>query len=394
MFSWKKKAYELKQKRAAALQEAETAFEAGNTELVEAKQAEVETLNGQIETAMKMAEESAKDFGIKDYEPDDGKEFRPKKSTKAFANAIKSMILGKTMNEGTGENGGYTVPEDIETQIREYRNASADLSDLVTTETTNTASGSRVYRSRTTSTGFAEVGEGVKAAKKDGPKFERILWAVKKFMGVLPVTNELLEDSDADIEAQVVQWGGEEFRATKNKQILAVLQAKAATVISGIAGIKTALNVTLGSAFKAVSVILTNDSGLDYLDQLVDNNNRPLLNPDPTDSAKLQLRAGTSVVPIVVVPDAELGNVDGKIPFIIGSLKDAVLLKLRKGLTILPTKEGAISDLNAFEQDLTLFRFIARLCAVKVDENAWVYALLDTGASAAAASEEPEGAGE
>ena len=55
MFSWKKKAYELKQKRAAALQEAETAFEAGNTELFEAKQAEVETLNGQIETAKKMA---------------------------------------------------------------------------------------------------------------------------------------------------------------------------------------------------------------------------------------------------------------------------------------------------------------------------------------------------
>lgn len=385
-FNWKQKTYDLMQKRAAVLVEAEKAFDAGDNELFEQKQAEVETLNGQIETAQRMDAETAKDFGIQNPNPA-GDSGAPKKSTKAFANAIKAMILGKTMTEGTGENGGYTVPEDIETQIREYRNASADLSDLVTTETTNTASGSRVYRSRTTSTGFAEVGEGVKGGKKDGPKFERILWAVKKFMGVLPVTNELLEDSDADIEAQVVQWGGEEFRATKNKQILAVLQAKKSTAITGIGGIKTALNVTLGSAFKAVSVILTNDSGLDYLDQLVDNNNRPLLNPDPTDSAKLQLRAGTSVIPIVVIPDAELGNVDGKIPFIIGSLKDAVLLKLRKGLTILPTKEGAISDLNAFEQDLTLFRFIARLCAVKVDEKAWVYALLDPAAAAAEVGE-------
>lgn len=380
-FSWKQKAYDLMQKRAAVLVEAEKAFDAGDNELFEQKQAEVETLNGQIETAQKMDAETAKDFGIQNPTPADVPG-APKKSTKAFANAIKSMILGKTMTEGTGENGGYTVPEDIETQIREYRDASVDLSDLVTTETTNVNSGSRVYRSRSTSVGFTEVDETGKAPQVEGPKYKKIVWAVKKFLGVLPVSNELLEDSDADIEAQVVQWGGEEYRATKNKKILAVLQAKASTAISGIGGIKTALNKTLGSAYKAVSIILTNDSGLDYLDQLVDNNNRPLLNPDPTDSAKLQLRAGTSVVPIVVIPDAELGNVEDKIPFIIGSLKDAVLLKLRKGLTILPTKEGSITGLNAYEQDLTLFRFRTRLVAKEMDENAWVYALLDPAAAA------------
>ena len=387
MFTWKQKAYDLMQKRAAVLKEAEAAFDAGDNELFATKQAEVEALNGQIETAKKMAAETAKDFGIQNPQDVPGSPKRPSSSFKDFAIAIKSMILGKTMTEGSGEDGGYTVPEDIETQIREYRDATIDLSDYVTTETTNVASGSRVYRSRSTSTGFTEVDETGAAPKVSGPKYKKILWTVKKFLGVLPVSNELLEDSDADIEAQVVQWGGEEYRATKNKKILSVLQAKASTAISGISGIKTALNITLGSAYKSVSVILTNDSGLDYLDQLLDNNGRPLLNPDPTDSAKLQLRAGTSVVPIVVAPNAELPNVDGKYPFIVGSLKDAVLVKLRKGLTIFPTKEGSIDGVNAFEDDMTLFRFRTRLTAVAMDENAWVYLLLEDTAAAAEAAE-------
>lgn len=382
MFTWKQKAYDLLQKRAAVMKEAEAAFESGDDETFAAKQAEVESLNGQIETAKKMDAESSKDFGIQ--EPAlAGDPQKKGKANKGFVAAIKSMILGKTLTEGTDNKGGYTVPEDIETQIRTFRDSTVALADLVTTQTTNTDSGAFTYRSRSASTGFTEVAETGKAPKLDGPAYKRIVWAVKKFMGVLPVSNELMEDSDADIEAEVVRWAGEEARTTENKLILGILQGKEAVAITGIGGIKTALNVTLGSAFKPVSRILTNDSGLDYLDQLVDTNNRPLLNPDPTDSAKLQLRAGTTVVPITVVPDAVLANDGTKVPFIVGSLKDAVLLKIRRGLTIFPTKEGSIDGVNAFVQDMTLFRFRSRMTAVEVDEKAWVYCQLDTAAGAA-----------
>lgn len=377
MFTWKQKAYDLMQQRAAQLKAAETAFEANDTEAYTTAKTAVEALNGQIEEAKAMAAETEKDFGVTQPIAEPGE---PKKKTKAtsFGATIKDFLLGKGMTEGTNTDGGYTVPADIDTQIREYRDATASLIDLVTAQTTSMESGEMTYRSRSTATGFSEVTEMGKGEAATGLKYERISWKVKKYMGMLPVSNELLEDSDADIEGEVVRWAGEESRATENKGILAVLQAKSPTAITGLDDIKTALNVTLGAAFKGVSQIVTNDSGLNYLDTLADNNGRPLLNPDPTDSARLQLRAGATVVPIVVVPDAVLANSGTKIPFIVGSLRDAVLVKIRKGLTIMPTKEGSVGDFNAFEQDCTIFRFIKRLDIKKLDDKAWCYLQLDT----------------
>lgn len=377
MFTWKQKAYDLMQQRAAQLKAAETAFEANDTEGYAAAKAAVEALNGQIEEAKTMAAENEKDFGVTQPTPARG-DPKHKANGPSFGATIKDFLLGKGMTEGTNTDGGYTVPADIDTQIREYRDATASLIDLVNAQTTSLASGELTYRSRATATGFSDVAEMGKGAAADGPKYERISWKVKKYMGMLPVSNELLEDSDADIEGEVVRWAGEESRATENKGILTVLQAKSPTAITGLDDIKTALNVTLGSAFKGVSQIVTNDSGLNYLDTLADKNGRPLLNPDPTDSAKLQLRAGATVVPIVVLPDAVLANDTTKIPFIVGSLKDAVLVKIRKGLTIMPTKEGSVTGFNAFEQDCTIFRFIKRMDIKKLDDNAWCYLQLDT----------------
>ena len=62
------------------------------------------------------------------------------------------------------------------------------------------------------------------------------------------------------------------------------------------------------------------------------------------------------------------------------------MFKARKGLTILPTKVGSVGNVNAFTQDMTLFRFIKRECAVKVDDKAWVYLLLDPKSTAADSS--------
>lgn len=374
MASFKQAAYDLMQQRKAALDSVSAAMDAGNEALIAEKQAEVEALNDKIERALALEKESGRDFGITDPKKDGQK----KQSGSGFATAIKSMLAGKSLVEGTDNKGGYIVPEDIETKINTFRTEDVALADLVTTEYTSVESGAKTYRVRAKATGLTETAEAAAATKMDGPTYKRIPWTVKKFMGVLPVSNELLEDSDANVEAEVVNWAGEESRATENKKILEILQNKAATAITGIGDIKTALNVTLGAAYKPYSVILTNDSGLDYLDQLEDKNGRPLLNADPTGSAAIQLRAGASVVKVVVVPDAVLANDTTKIPFIVGSLQDAVLLKVRRGLTIYPTKDGSISGVNAFENDMTLFRLSKRLAAVEVDSNAWVYCQLDT----------------
>ena len=296
---------------------------------------------------------------------------------KEFADAARNGFQN-SMNEGTKADGGYTVPEDIETRINERRSAKASLIDLVDVEPVTTNKGSRTFKKRSQQTGFTKVGEGGKIGAKATPQFERLDYEIEKYAGYFPVTNELLDDSDANIANTLIAWIGDESRVTRNKLILDVVKTKTVTALAGLDDIKKALNVTLGQAFKPTSRIVTNDDGLQYLDTLKDVNGRDLIQPNPTDSAKLQLRAGTTIVPIEVLPNSDFPSDTAtkgkrKIPVIIGDMKEAVKFFDRKQLSIMTSNIAAIGDLNAFEQDLTLFRAIEREDVQMKDEEAIVY---------------------
>lgn len=296
---------------------------------------------------------------------------------KEFADAARNGFQN-SMNEGTKADGGYTVPEDIETRINERRSAKASLIDLVDVEPVTTNKGSRTFKKRSQQTGFTKVGEGGKIGAKATPQFERLDYEIDKYAGYFPVTNELLDDSDANIANTLIAWIGDESRVTRNKLILDVVKTKTVTALAGLDDIKKALNVTLGQAFKPTSRIVTNDDGLQYLDTLKDVNGRDLIQPNPTDSAKLQLRAGTTIVPIEVLPNSDFPSDTAtkgkrKIPVIIGDMKEAVKFFDRKQLSIMTSNIAAIGDLNAFEQDLTLFRAIEREDVQMKDEEAIVY---------------------
>ena len=78
------------------------------------------------------------------------------------------------MNEGTAADGGYTVPEDIQTRINERRTAKTSLIDLVDVENVTTNKGSRTFKKRTQQTGFTKIGEGGKLSAGSTPQFERM----------------------------------------------------------------------------------------------------------------------------------------------------------------------------------------------------------------------------
>ena len=281
------------------------------------------------------------------------------KSVEVFAKAARTGFRA-SMNEGTLADGGYTVPEDISTQINEYKTAKFSLLNLVEVIAVNAKSGARTYKTRSQHTGFTVVGEGAKVSKKDTPKFERQTWDVKKYGGYFPVTNELLEDSDQNIVSTLVQWIGDESRVTANKLIIDVLKTNAETEFKSLDDIKKALNVTLGQAFKATSKIITNDDGLQYFDTLKDNDDRYLLQPNPANPMELRLCAGATTVPIVVIPNADLPTVDNKIPVFVGDLNEAVTYFDKKHLTITSSDVAVAGDLNAFEDGLTLYKAVER----------------------------------
>ena len=309
------------------------------------------------------------------------KENNKENSIAEFANAARNGFrVNNKMTIGSKPDGGYTVPEDILTSINTYRESKKSLKDLVTVEKVTTSKGSRTFKKRAQQTGFIKVGEGGKIGKGATPQFERLDYEIEKYAGYFPVTNELLADSDANITNTIIQWIGDESRVTANKLILNVIKTKTETKLEGLNGIKKALNVTLGSAFKATSKIITNDDGLQYLDTLKDGNGRYILQADPITPMSMWLCAGATKVPVEVIPNSDMPSTGNKAPFIIGDLKEGIVFWDRQLMSIKMSDIASIGDLNAFEEDLTLFRAIEREVVTKKDDQAFVNGYIDISA--------------
>ena len=416
-----KKMREIKAQIEVLNDEATKAFESKDLTGAENKIAEIENLEREYKVAEKLYnnnKEEVTDEVVNKVKTVD--------KVTAFANAIKKVR--NSMNETTGTDGGYTVPEDIQTDIEHLREAKFSLEQLVSVEAVSTMSGRRTFKKRSSQTGFSKVGEGQTIGAKATPQFDKIEYNIDKYAGILPVTNELFEDSDLNIYNELVTWIADESRVTRNKLILEQVNTNAKTDLVDLDGIKKALNVTLGQAFKDTSKIITNDDGLQYLDTLKDSDGDYLLSKNPQNPMSLVLSAGATTVPLIVVPNADLssegvytkstdstvqagktyytlsgsdyvvvaeptGNpsssnyyelTGAKVPFIVGDLKEGIKLFDRKVTNIMTSNVAAAGELNAFEEDLTLFRAIEREDVVVRDKDAFVngYIELTNGATA------------
>lgn len=364
---------DLEAKISAKVEEVKKLAEDGNIKEAKAAKEELKDLQEQYDLLKDLNED--KKEGMKEGGTPLPDHKNKNDSVKKFANAAR-MGFKNMMSEGTPANGGYTVPEDINTKIEELRDAKFSLRSLVKVEPVKTSKGARTYKTRATQTGFSKVGEGAKVGKKNTPTFTRVGYEIEKYAGYFPVTNELLEDSDENIVSTLTQWIADESRVTDNNLILEVLKTKEAVAITGLDDIKKAKNVTLGSAY--VSKIVTNDDGFQWLDTLKDENGRYLLQPNPVEPTQYRILG----CEVKVVPNADLPTVENKVPIIVGELTEAITLFDRRKTTIKVSDVAATTDLNAFEEDLTLFRAIVREDVKVKDEKAYVYLELDQTAIA------------
>ena len=348
---------------------------------------EIDDLKKEYETEKRLFELSKVENTPTDKEIEEkAKEKEVKDGVAEFAKMARmgfKATAGTPMTEGVDADGGYVVPEDIQTRINEYRDAKFSLRQLVRVENVRTQSGSRTYKTKAQVSGFSKVAENGKIGAVATPTFERVAYNIDKYAGYMPVTNELLADSDANIANVAVEWLGDEARVTDNVNILTeakTFTAKTLTATGILDELKTILNVDLGQAYKGVSAIVTNDNGLNVLDKLKDSDGNYLLSPSPADPMRMQLSAGATVVPVYVVPNKDLADDSTKgIPFFVGSMYDAITLFDRQAISIKTSDIASIGTLNAFEQDLTLWRGILREDVKKVDNNALFYATLKLG---------------
>jgi HK97 family phage major capsid protein len=285
----------------------------------------------------------------------------------------------KRLMESVDADGGYTVPEDISTKVNHWPEIQYSFLDDISVENVTTNKGARTYQKKADTAAFIDLDENGAITKEiAAPQFERITYAIQDRAGFMPVSNDLTADSDANIAGIVTEWLARANIATANAKILEIIKAKSQVAIAGLNGIKKVVNVDLGQAYKHGIKIITNDDGLNYLDTLEDANKRPLLNPDPTDSAKLALRCGTVVVPVKVVPNKAFPTEGNKIPFVIGDLKAGIRKYNRQSMTLKASDVAVIGDFNAFAMNMTLIRAILRDDYKALDNDAYVYGYIES----------------
>ncbi|PGR74837.1 phage major capsid protein [Bacillus cereus] len=274
-----------------------------------------------------------------------------------------------SLSENTSKDGGYIVPEDITTTINQLKQTVDNLEQYVNVQPVSTNKGARTLEKRAASTPFAPLSEYGKPNEMQeiaSPEFDRLSYAIEDYAGFLPVPNDLLDDTDQALEEYLRQWIAKKSIATRNYLILQELNKLTKVDFKDYKGIKTALNVTLDPAFAAGANIFTNQDGFNYLDQLEDKNGRPLLQPDPTNPTRSLL----SGKPVITLSNKTIAtDKDGKAPFIVGNLKEAIILWDRKQLSIDMTTEGG----NAWRTNTSEFRAIEREDVTPWDTEAVVY---------------------
>ena len=271
------------------------------------------------------------------------------------------------MTEGTPADGGLIVPEDVQTTINELRRSLVPLADLF--ENVSFLSGTRVVDTQPTK-GFTKMSEMETIPNDDKPVFAKLPYKVEDYGLFLPVSNDLLRDTDQALLAYISRWMAKKQVITENNLLVTKLAAldaaaTAATAANVIATLKKLLNVSLDPAISATAHFIVNQDGFNALDQLLDANKRPLLQPDPSAAAGKMLFGR----PVSVVSNGTLASKTDTAttaPIYFGDFTQYATLFRRQPMELASTDVGG----SAWRTNSTEVRAITRLDAQVFDSAA------------------------
>lgn len=389
-----KKEIELRQRFTQKKEDADKALAEGKTEEARKLLDEVKELKNQIELMVEGRSLNVPDLpGGENFVPElernpegrkgaeGDKEERQKKFTKLFMKSLRGKSLTheereflenpefRAMSGKNEEDGGILIPEDISRTIKELKREQLhQLEQYVTVELIATRSGSRMLEKNGDMTPFLDIEEMENIPETDQPKFTKLSYTITDYAGLLPLSNTLLQDTDQAIMTYVAKWFVKKSVATRNSLILAILDGLKKVEFKGLDDIKKTLNVTLDTAISAGAIIMTNQDGFNYLDQLKDADGKYLLKDIPSEPTNKMLFGRR----VVVISNKVLKTKAGKAPVIVGDLKEAVILFDRQQQSIAYTNLAA----GSFETNTTKVRAIEREDVVAWDKEAVVYGQL------------------
>lgn len=329
-----------------------------------------------LKTEELIAQNKANPDGAK-HQGTDGKD----KYKKALFNMLRNKRLTEEevetikgynkLNTTTNEDGGYILPIDQETAIKELKKQTFSFRNYVTVEPVSTKTGTRVMEKNAEETPFAKITEGEEITDiTPTPQFVQIKFDIADYAGILPVTNNLLNDTDVALEAYLNKWLAKKSNATENKIILDLIEKiSSKTSVQLIEQLKNIRNTKLDMAFKPTTKFYMNSDAFNYFAEEKDANGRPMLEVNPKNPTERMIDG----CPVVEVPNSLMKTTTNKAKIIIGDLGEFATLFDRNAITIETTKVGG----SAWRNNTTELRAIIRLDAQKFDERAIQIAEVD-----------------
>lgn len=245
------------------------------------------------------------------------------KASDAVENFRKYLITQNTRSVKTTDEG-VLVPEEISTKIEDFTDELEALDKLVDVRNVKTPIGKFPVRTdETKKAGLPTVQELEESPELGLRKLGEQKYEINTHRGLLKVSWEALDDG-VEVENIIVEELAEEITATKNGKILNALKDLTPKTVTTIGEIKTILNVELKKRYAKEFVVSTDV--YDQLDQMKDKNGRYLLQESITSATGYRMFGKD-----VRVIDKE---VIGENTMFVGSLKDAVVLFLRKQLLV------------------------------------------------------------
>ena len=327
---------ELRSLRAEQVEQAEKAVEAGKPEEAQDALEEIKKLDERITAVEEEIKElTDKEKGSKEDEPkkEDApvakegeqrsmnqfkpsiKEEKESAELRGFMQYLKSK--GQVRDGVKSVDADVIIPKDIVTQPVTLPETVVDLKQFANVTPVKTAQGSYpILESATEVMHTVEELEKNPALAK--PKFKSIDYKVQSYRGAVAVSQESLDDSDADLAKIIAENNARQQLNTTNKAIADVMKTFTAKEISSLDGIKEIINVDLDASYNLTLVVT--QSFYQELDTLKDKNGQYLLKQDITAPSGQALFGR----PIAIVRDELLGAKGDKKAFV-GDIKHAIL---------------------------------------------------------------------
>lgn len=269
-------------------------------------------------------EKDKKEKGAKRSMPKLGKDQETNEEILGFEEYMKSK--GAKRDNVTSDDVGVTIPEDIKYIPEKEVNTVQDLSQLVQKTSVNAASGKYPILKRANAK-FNTVAELEKNPALARPEFNMINWEVATYRGAIPISQEALDDSVANLTSIVSENINEQKINTLNEKIGAVLKQFNPTTVSDVDDLKEIVNVKLDPGYDRQ--IICTQSFYQKLDTLKDGNGRYLLQDG------IVATAGNTVLGmnVTVVRDDLLGENGDALAFI-GDVRRGVLFADRTDVSV------------------------------------------------------------